>query len=107
MKKTITEEFTITVSGGSGTATTSDFKPMEHSGGKIKKIVIVPTRTDDKYSFYLENPSSRRIYNAKNKEGTYIDDREITFAKGTHTLGMELESSNGSYTVSLTVELNW
>lgn len=107
MRKVITKEFTITVSGGSGTVSTSTFKPLENSGGVIKRIVIVPERTTDKYSFYIKNPSSRRIYNAKNKENEYIDDREIIFEKGTYTLGMDAESSDGVYTVSVTFEFLW
>ena len=107
MIKTISESFSITVASGVGTTTTTDFKPLVHSGGKIKRIVITPPSESSKHSFYIDDPNSERIYKAGKKVGTTIIDREITVETGTQTLGFLHETDNGSYTVRLVFDLNW
>ena len=106
MAKTISQSFTLTVSGGTGSTTTADFLPMNFSGGKIKRIVVIPPDEAANHTFSIEDATSG-IYKMGSKTGTYIADREVTFEKGTHTLKFDNETTDGIFIVRGVFELDW
>ena len=104
--KNIRYSATITVVSGIGTVVLSSFYPMKHSGGSIEQVIITPPTSDSEYDFYILNPESTRIYQEKNKKGTFNSDKQVNTIAGIHTLGIE-NGTDGDYTVELTFRGDW
>lgn len=107
MIKTISKSFDITVASGVGDTTTTDFKPLVNSGGKIKRVVVVPPSETSKHSFYINDSNSIPIFKMGRKEGTAVSEREVSVEKGVYTLGFSYKTDAGDYTIYLTFDLNW
>jgi hypothetical protein len=100
-RKPLRFDINITVSGGSGSNTTSANSAIADAGGYLRQLIVKAPHDSATFNFRIANSNGHNILVRTEQVGEIVDDLQTPMPAGTYTCYVSGASHNGTYEVEL------
>lgn len=106
-RKPLSFPFTITVTGGSGSTTSSANTAIADAGGYLRQIILAAPYPTTTFDFRIANSNGHNVYKRTAQVGEIIEDIQTPLPASTYTFYIENASHDGSYELEVIYAEVW